>query len=432
MPMSELSQESMDEKAGTHAVGSPASSQGTHSVNGAPGSAKCSNCDQVKPGLRKCPCLLVAYCDDKCQSSHWPIHRTLCAAVRKKEQMNQSQKATAALIAAAPSRSQAALPQTQPAKLEDSIGSAASSTSSRPSTPPLVPAPSSTHTPPSHRRDSSSDMSTPDSRRGYDPHSASSHSPSTAAYPGAGGSHSSGYSQHQRPPPIQSHEVRLLHESMERLAASSPKAAADLLVELVKQQPMLLFSATAHLTKAMSVLAESDRFAQQQAQLQYLMSQRLSRDAQQQYPPAYRQPALHDAQAPPMSNYVRGPPAPRHPMPMGLPLAAWPVVGKRGVGIPRQDEFDFAKAAARPRPQATASRPLASDHAHAHPHAGLPAQHGHHSYAGHAHHGAIGPSFSPDRSSEPFSAHSTPIKSSLDLDQDDSLASSIASAVLED
>lgn len=44
---------------------------------------KCGQCMKSNPKF-KCPCLLDAYCDKKCQKAHWSIHKIVCKKMKGK------------------------------------------------------------------------------------------------------------------------------------------------------------------------------------------------------------------------------------------------------------------------------------------------------------------------------------------------------------
>eukprot|EP01059_Diplonema_ambulator_P000781 TRINITY_DN1062_c0_g1_i1.p1 TRINITY_DN1062_c0_g1~~TRINITY_DN1062_c0_g1_i1.p1 ORF type:complete len:255 (+),score=26.39 TRINITY_DN1062_c0_g1_i1:81-767(+) len=50
---------------------------------------KCTYCNKAKEGLRRCPCLLAAYCDAECQGNHWSVHKIICDTTRNGRQQQQ-------------------------------------------------------------------------------------------------------------------------------------------------------------------------------------------------------------------------------------------------------------------------------------------------------------------------------------------------------
>eukprot|EP01060_Flectonema_neradi_P010959 TRINITY_DN18040_c0_g1_i1.p1 TRINITY_DN18040_c0_g1~~TRINITY_DN18040_c0_g1_i1.p1 ORF type:complete len:264 (+),score=48.59 TRINITY_DN18040_c0_g1_i1:36-794(+) len=45
--------------------------------------SRCSCCGLRGSRLRRCPCLVAAYCNAECQQKHWDVHRRLCTTVRQ-------------------------------------------------------------------------------------------------------------------------------------------------------------------------------------------------------------------------------------------------------------------------------------------------------------------------------------------------------------
>ena len=225
--------------AATDAASNASSSASTCSPAGKqdPPQEKCSCCNKLTPNLRKCPCLLVSYCDPKCQVDHWPVHRSLCAAVRR-SQPDKSAEGKAggeAAAAAATAAAQAAA-----------------------AAPPAAP-----------KVDEKQQLQAQLQRALQQQQAMRAQNSYTTQQMYSG-------RPHMRQP-LGGTDLRVLMEGIERVAATSPRSVAQIVVELIKTNPQVLAPAAFSMTKQVLAKAEAEMYSQQQQQQQQQMLSMMSR-----------------------------------------------------------------------------------------------------------------------------------------------------------
>eukprot|EP00754_Rhynchopus_humris_P012569 Rhum_TRINITY_DN14297_c17_g1::Rhum_TRINITY_DN14297_c17_g1_i2::g.78754::m.78754 len=360
--------------AATDAASSASSSASACSPAGKqqdPPQEKCSCCNKLTPNLRKCPCLLVSYCDPKCQVDHWPVHRSLCAAVRR-SQTDKSAEGKAAAAAAVSGEAAAASQQAQQPP------------------PPAAP-----------KVDEKQQLQAQLQRALQQQQAMRAQNSYTTQQMYSG-------RPHMRQP-LGGTDLRVLMEGIERVAATSPRSVAQIVVELIKTNPQVLAPAAFSMTKQVLAKAEAELYTQQQQQQQQqaMLSMMSRRDTATAAAAAAAVAAPSDLPPPPP---LYSSDALKQQQALKAADAAAAAAQQSARMKKQQQQWSATEAAAGPSAwdawmkSGGSASPMSS---------------------------ASSAGRTPDRHSE-NTRLSTPLKSSLDFDPNESLASSIASAILED